>query len=281
MDRRANADSLVIVEAPSEDDLGRRFFIRQDLTTIGRDPDNLIVANDDRVSPHHVSIRRSASSDANYVVDVHSADGAFVNKAPVAQRCELRRHDQLKIGDTVLELVSGCDSEHQYHEICFRFETTDPVTELLKKRLLRSLLVKEIALSVRRRTPLSMAMIDVDQLAAITMQYGRPTSDALLRAVAAILIESARVDDELARYRNDELCVVYVETGLEAATTLSEALRARIEERVFTIDGHAFRVTVSIGLAEAKPGMDVDAFYAAVSETLVRAQRAGGNRIAR
>ena len=68
---------------------------------------------------------------------------------------------------------------------------------------------KEIALSRRRKSPLAVAFVDIDDLKEVNERAGRAAGDAMLRALAALLRHGLRDEDVVFRYGGDEfVCVV-------------------------------------------------------------------------
>src|SRR5688572_24372207 len=76
-------------------DIGKKFALDKVQTTIGRGPDNTIVCDMDNVSRVHCKIYAGAGG--NYIEDVGSTNGTFVNDGELASRQKLRNGDLLKI----------------------------------------------------------------------------------------------------------------------------------------------------------------------------------------
>ena len=151
--QRKGDDCLVVIYAPVASDLGRRHVLDQEMITIGRDRENDIVLDSDSVSRRHARIEHR---DARiYLTDLDSTNGTYVNddNEPVRD-CQLRRGDQVKIGDTIFKYLSGSDVEAQYHETIFNMTITDGLTDVGNKKRLDQLVQKEIlpALLTKRET---------------------------------------------------------------------------------------------------------------------------------
>lgn len=76
----------------------------------------------------------------------------------------------------------------------------DPLTKALNRRFLSTILSREVSLSLRRATPFSVLMIDVDHFKDINEKLGHVGGDTVLRNVAEILINSCRSSDFVFRY---------------------------------------------------------------------------------
>jgi diguanylate cyclase (GGDEF)-like protein len=276
--KRKGDDCLVVIYAPVQSDLGKRFVMQGDVTSIGRDRDNDIVLDSDSVSRRHAKIEQREGY--FYVVDQESTNGTFVNDEPdPVTVCQLRRGDQVKIGDTIFKYLSGSDVEAQYHETIFNMTITDGLTDVSNKKQLDNVLTKEIPRALRHGRQLSALMIDIDHFKDVNDTYGHLAGDSVLHDLASILQKRLRPDDELGRYGGEEFCAILPETPLDGAVKIAEELRSLVEQHVFMVEGEQINVTISIGVAELKKGQDLKAFYKASDEMLYQAKRNGRNRV--
>ncbi len=77
----------------------REISIDRELLIIGRDPDCDIQIDDTDISRHHASI--SSTSEGVFVQDLGSANGTFVNNAPIV-RIQLKHLDVIQVGRAML-----------------------------------------------------------------------------------------------------------------------------------------------------------------------------------
>jgi diguanylate cyclase (GGDEF)-like protein len=276
--QRKGDDCLVVIYAPVASDLGRRHVLDQEVVTIGRDRENDIVLDSDSVSRRHARIEHREAR--IYLTDLDSTNGTYVNddSEPVRD-CQLRRGDQVKIGDTIFKYLSGSDVESQYHETIYNMTITDGLTDVRNKKKLDELLGKEIPRAVRHNRDLSLLMIDIDHFKDVNDTYGHLAGDSVLRDLAGILQKRLRPDDELGRYGGEEFAAMLPETSLNGALKIAEDLRALVEQHRFVVEGEQIRVTVSIGAAALTGGMDAKGFFRAADEMLYKAKNSGRNRV--
>ena len=276
--QRKGDDCLVVIYAPVASDLGRRHVLDQEVITIGRDRENDIVLDSDSVSRRHARVEHREGR--IYLTDLDSTNGTYVNddNEPVRD-CQLRRGDQVKIGDTIFKYLSGSDVEAQYHETIFNMTITDGLTDVGNKKRLDQLVHKEIPRAVRHNRELSLLMVDIDHFKDVNDTYGHLAGDSVLRDLAGILQKRLRPDDELGRYGGEEFAAVLPETSLLGAVKIAEDLRSLVEQHRFIVEGEQIRVTVSIGAAALKPGMDAKGFFRAADEMLYKAKNTGRNRV--
>lgn len=273
---RAGNDCLVVIYSSDARQFGKRYVLERDTLTIGRGQENVVVLDNDSVSRRHCRIERRNTS--WYVVDLDSTNGTYVND-DLVKEYQLRRGDQVKIGDTIMKYLSGADVEAQYHETIYRMTIVDGLTGAHNKRYLLETLEREIPRSRRHARPLSAVMFDIDHFKKINDTYGHLAGDYVLKELATLVKSRLRPDDIFARYGGEEFCALLPETPVVGAGAIAEDLRRRVQERRFTFENEVIPVTVSLGAAELMPEMDVTAFLKAADEKLYEAKRSGRNRV--
>lgn len=107
-------------------------------------------------------------------------------------------------------------------------EIRDVLTGLPNERYLMLRLEEEIARAHRHQRALTLAVLDVNGLAAINDQYGRECGDEVLRHVATIVDETKRASDILARLGDDEFAVVLPECSSEGGQAFLRRLADRL-----------------------------------------------------
>ena len=159
---------------------------------------------------------------------------------------------------------------------------TDPLTQLLNRRVLIERLVQEVERARRYQNTIALMMIDLDHFKRVNDQYGHLVGDDVLRDVAAILKNAVRAVDVVARYGGEEFVVVLPETAAGGAQAFAERLREKIEAHDFSAHPHGtFHVTCSIGMA-SYPGQQIESgedLLARADEALYRAKADGRNRV--
>jgi len=105
--------------------------------------------------------------------------------------------------------------------------THDQLTGLCNRRVLEDLLPREMARSRRSRSPLCLALVDVDRFKHYNDRYGHLAGDRVLRECARAWDEVLRGSDTLVRFGGEEFVIVLPETEAEQAREILERLRAR------------------------------------------------------
>lgn len=109
--------------------------------------------------------------------------------------------------------------------------TTDPLTHLLNRRGFAMASERAFAALIRGRRPVTLAVIDLDNLKSYNDENGHQAGDELLCWVAERLSSAVRTGDAVARLGGDEFAVLLPDTSVAAAapivTRLSDSLAAR------------------------------------------------------
>ena len=154
--------------------------------------------------------------------------------------------------------------------------TTDGLTGLKNHRTFQEKLAQEFERSQRYRTPLSIALMDVDKFKTFNDTFGHPAGDGVLKSVARLLQEHARSTDFVARYGGEEFVVILPGTDAAGARIAAERMRAAIEEAPWDLRP----ITVSIGLATCEAEISGPAaFIADADRALYASKERGRNRV--
>jgi diguanylate cyclase (GGDEF)-like protein len=161
-----------------------------------------------------------------------------------------------------------------------RLAQLDGLTELYNYRTFYELLEAEIARAERYLHPLSVLMIDLDDLKVYNDTFGHPAGDAILREVAWLLRRSVRNCDVVARYGGDEFAIILPETSKEDATGIADRIRRMVEGTSFEHDDvlpHK-TVTISVGLASFPTDAgETTELVSKADQALYEAKTLGGN----
>jgi diguanylate cyclase (GGDEF)-like protein len=161
-----------------------------------------------------------------------------------------------------------------------REASLDPLTGLLNQRRLEQSLAAEVARSERYRHPLSIIMLDLDQLARYNHRHGHTRGNQLLIAAALFVKGNVRAVDTVARYGGDEFCIICPETNREEAFVLAERLCRQFMAAPFLGPADCPEVTVSGGVAsypdDAQTAPDL---LAAADAAVAAVKRLGGGAV--
>jgi diguanylate cyclase len=161
-----------------------------------------------------------------------------------------------------------------------RFENgKDPLTNLLNRRFIPTILRREIALAIRSETPFAIAMMDIDYFKKINDEYGHDAGDQALKNIATILYESVRSSDYVFRYGGEEFMLVLVETSESQAAQIIENIRSKIvSQPVHPAGGSTIELTVSVGICMFDGHPDFERLIKRADSALYTAKRNGRDR---
>ncbi|MFG1928602.1 diguanylate cyclase [Cryptosporangium sp. NPDC048952] len=159
-----------------------------------------------------------------------------------------------------------------------RLAVTDALTGLPNRRHFEQALHTEIARTRRHGRPLSLVILDLDHFKAINDTYGHPAGDAVLVQVAALLQQSTRGGDVIARFGGEEFVWLLPDTTEDGAVQMAGRLRTTLAAHPVQLPtGDVVTVTASLGAAADL--LDAHALLTAADQTLYRAKAAGRNQV--
>ncbi len=160
-----------------------------------------------------------------------------------------------------------------------KLAVTDELTQIYNYRFLKTALRRELKRAARFRQPLSVVMIDVDNLKTYNDINGHLRGSLLLKELAGLFVEQVRSFDVLAKYGGDEFTIILPQTPRDGAMILADRVRATVAEHAFALAPPG-RITVSLGVASfPEDGEDPMALLKAADCALYSAKRHGRNRV--
>jgi diguanylate cyclase (GGDEF)-like protein len=157
---------------------------------------------------------------------------------------------------------------------------TDELTGLLNQRSFIPLYDKTCSEASDHRQPLSLLVLDVDNIHELNEQHGHKSGDRLLQTVAGVLTDHARSSDLVCRHGGGEFVLVLPQLPAARALELAERIRRAIANTSFDVAGSKVVSSISIGLASFPvPVTDVAHLFDKANECLWIARKTGGNRV--
>ncbi|MDD3113816.1 MAG: diguanylate cyclase [Candidatus Izemoplasmatales bacterium] len=180
----------------------------------------------------------------------------------------------LFVAGIVFDITEQKRIESELKESNLRLEKltlTDPLTQLHNVRSLYLALEK----LKQKKTPFSLAMLDLDNFKQVNDQLGHLEGDQTLVEVANVMRQFSNEMDICGRYGGEEFLIIMPERPLKEAIIQAESIRKHIEKH-FT--NRRVRVTTSIGVVEFKRE-SIAAILQQVDEQLYQAKALGKNRV--
>jgi len=158
----------------------------------------------------------------------------------------------------------------------------DAMTGLHNRRFLEEYAETLVASAQRRKSQLTILMLDLDYFKMVNDTYGHDAGDTVLKALAKVLTQSVRTSDMVIRYGGEEFLIIMQDTGGDMADLLAEKIRAAVEALKVQLTGTVLQKTISIGIAEFPK--DSETFWQTVKYAdvaLYHAKETGRNRVVR
>jgi diguanylate cyclase (GGDEF)-like protein/putative nucleotidyltransferase with HDIG domain len=144
--------------------------------------------------------------------------------------------------------------------------STDPLTGLRNHRAFHDDLARELHRASRGPAPLSLVMLDLDNLKTVNDTLGHQAGDERLQALATALRTMHRAGDSAFRIGGDEFAVVLSATRSWGALEFVQRLDAQLQS-------DARGTSVTAGIAEALDTRDKDELIREADLALITAKR--------
>ena len=159
---------------------------------------------------------------------------------------------------------------------------TDGLTGLANRKHFDQALRLAAAQALEQGIAACLLLADIDHFKQFNDVYGHALGDQVLRLVASLLRHNVKGQDLVARYGGEEFAVILPATRLADAATLADRLRELVASRRVQLKDRGQtlgRVTLSIGVAEFRPGERCADWIARADGALYQAKREGRNRV--
>lgn len=151
----------------------------------------------------------------------------------------------------------------------------DPLTALFNRRFLSE------TLSLEDRRGFAIIMFDIDHFKDLNDEYGHPTGDDVIQAIAKLLTNTSRRGDVVCRYGGEEFTLVMRGASLKEGYEQAEKMRrACADLKLSSRDGQPLGpVTISAGVAAYPDNGDAGcSVLDEADRALYRAKKDGRNR---
>lgn len=155
----------------------------------------------------------------------------------------------------------------------------DPLTGALNRKGLEEALEREISTVRRKDTPLSVALLDIDNFKAINDSFGHAIGDTALTHLAEVARACMRPQDTLARFGGEEFVILLPDTPMDRGIDAMTRLQRELTKRLFMAGPEKMLITFSAGVAQLaadEPGMQA---IRRADQAMYLAKRSGKNRV--
>ena len=155
----------------------------------------------------------------------------------------------------------------------------DQLTGSLNRRGLDDVFERETSRSDRRGTPLCIALLDLDDFKRLNDTYGHQAGDSALKHLVAIVKETLRTMDVIARFGGEEFLILLPETTVEAAAQTMTRLQRELTKHFFLHENEKVLITFSAGVALRQPNEEQAALVKRADRAMYEAKKTGKNRV--
>ena len=144
----------------------------------------------------------------------------------------------------------------------------------------------ELSRSVRTRSPLAIALVDIDHFKLVNDTYGHLVGDRVLKCIAEALTGQSRDYDRAGRFGGEEFVLLLAQTAEHDACKIAERLRGYIASLEIPTDDRpdapTLKVTISVGVTAIARGetFELADLLAAADSAMYAAKQAGRNQVA-
>ena len=156
---------------------------------------------------------------------------------------------------------------------------TDHLTGMFNRRFISGVLRRQKSLADRGGYRFAVAFLDLDHFKEVNDEHGHGVGDEVLRRISEIIRDEMREPDFAARYGGEEFLFVMPLSDRSRAWSLAERLRERVAAADMNDIVPGLKVTVSVGVADHRPGESVETLLERADQRLYRAKETGRNRI--
>ena len=158
---------------------------------------------------------------------------------------------------------------------------SDPLTGLANRRAFDTALAQAVETSKKKKTPMAVAIIDIDHFKSVNDTYGHVVGDSVIKNVANLLLET-KGSPFVGRYGGEEFVLIFEGIDPSEAWMLIDAARKRMQDMALKMvsDGKPIgRITFSAGIAGPPVRTTASAMLKSADTALYRAKHQGRNQV--
>ncbi|MGI2175138.1 diguanylate cyclase [Shewanella inventionis] len=180
------------------------------------------------------------------------------------------------------ELNAMSNEANTYKEKLFehqKLNLLDPLTQLSNRTALEDRMEQEYRNHVRFKTPLWIAVTDIDHFKAVNDNFGHSSGDKTLQVIAMALKNSLRDSEFVARYGGEEFVLLLPGITDEHISLMLNRVREKIKNIPFKFKNQRITVTLSIGAAQVMENETLEEAFERADAALYQAKNNGRDRV--
>jgi len=196
---------------------------------------------------------RRAKSGAKLPADERATSARSLRDAAERVAAPPRRSAAMQLAAEVERLERElADARTRMAELEARAEI-DPLTDILNRRGFERALKRSLDHAKRYESNAALIYLDLDDFKSVNDRHGHAAGDAVLKAVAAVLMRHVRASDVVARLGGDEFAVLLWQLSEADVERKARALEAVVARTTAVHAGLRLSVGASAGAALLLP----------------------------
>lgn len=236
----------------------------------------------DSTSDYHDKIEVCAEkiSKANDISQLENVLAEVIKETRIIQLNAQRSRDDLRLTRERVEAAERRVNELQQElDKASTLVRHDQLTGSLNRKGLEETFEVEVARAQRRKSPLCVALLDIDNFKKLNDTLGHDAGDAALIHLVSVVRETLRPQDTLARFGGEEFVILLPDTPVEDATKALVRLQRELTKRIFLTDNEKILITFSAGVTEYRTSDTQATVTKRADEAMYAAKKAGKNRV--
>jgi diguanylate cyclase (GGDEF)-like protein len=153
-----------------------------------------------------------------------------------------------------------------------RWSLEDALTGIANRRHFEQELARKLPATVGAGRALTVAMIDVNKFKSVNDRFTHLVGDRVLKTIAALMVAEVRDQDLTARWAGDEFVVLFDDTPDAQARQVCERIRNAVADFDWESVASGLRMSVSIGLSEARVDDTAESVVLRADQSMYRAK---------
>lgn len=156
----------------------------------------------------------------------------------------------------------------------------DTLTGTLNRSGLEDIWQREVLRARATSTPLSVALLDVDNFKTLNDKLGHKAGDDALVHLSKVIRDALHGTDTMARYGGEEFVILLPDTDGQGAQAVMRRLQRELTKHFFLHDQEKVLITFSAGVTQVN--LEHDTLVSAIERAdaaLYEAKRSGKNRV--
>ena len=236
----------------------------------------------DSTSDYHDKIETCVAkiSKAEDISQLEDVLAEVISETKIIQINAQRSRDELRASKRRVE-----EADRRINELQTELEKTstlvrhDQLTGAFNRRGLEEAFENEVARSQRRKSPLCVALLDIDNFKKLNDSLGHDVGDAALIHLVTVIRETLRPQDTLARFGGEEFIILLPDTPIDDAKKALVRLQRELTKRIFLTDNEKVLITFSAGVTDFRIDDNQTSVTKRADEAMYSAKKTGKNRV--